>query len=262
MHRDVKPSNLLFDDQGRVKVSDLGLAQAPGGPSRRSLAGSAALPHPGTPGYKSPEQEQTTNYLTPASDVYGLGVVLFEMLTGRVYGNLKPGTRLSKLCAAAPAWLDELRPGCWRMTRRARPWDGAELLERLEEGPRIAAEQRIAAERAGRKPNGRRPRPRRTARPSSGSKRKKPSKRAGRRPNVRRGQGQAEAKATTGLWLRRNGSAKTEPRQAELKRQQEAAEAVRRQAEEGRGLQANPTGLAAHRHRADPDSGRRVPVRR
>jgi eukaryotic-like serine/threonine-protein kinase len=66
VHRDLKPSNILFDEKGRAKVADLGLAQIPGGPTRRSLLGDIAQPHPGTPGYMSPEQERSGQLLRPA----------------------------------------------------------------------------------------------------------------------------------------------------------------------------------------------------
>jgi len=107
VHRDLKPSNILFDDKRHAKVADLGLAQTPDDFSfRRQL--SRPEKHPGTPGYMSPEQENSVNVLRPPSDVYALGIVLFEMLTGRNYTYLKPGTHASGLRPDLPSWLDEL----------------------------------------------------------------------------------------------------------------------------------------------------------
>ena len=85
IHRDVKPSNILLDADGRVKVGDLGLAQVPKKLRDRSGMDSRAAAHPGTPEYMSPEQATTVGYLTPSSDVYSLGCVLFEMLTGELW---------------------------------------------------------------------------------------------------------------------------------------------------------------------------------
>ncbi len=146
VHRDLKPSNILFDARGRAKVSDLGLAQTPGGFSQRSLLGSLAPHHPGTPGYMSPEQEKQTDYLRPASDVYALGVVLFEALTGRNYHNLAPGTRLSSLRTDVPGWLDELLTQILLDDPRSRPWDGKVLLGLVEQGVQDEARQQKAAQ--------------------------------------------------------------------------------------------------------------------
>ena len=124
VHRDLKPSNILFDAQGRAKVADLGLAQIAHGPSMRSQL-SRPLPHPGTPAYMSPEQRATGDYLTSASDIFTLGVVLFEMLTGRVYRNLPAGTRARALRADVPAWLDDVLARMLDEDPKVRPWDGA-----------------------------------------------------------------------------------------------------------------------------------------
>jgi eukaryotic-like serine/threonine-protein kinase len=133
VHRDLKPSNILFDKRGRAKVADVGLAQVPGGPSMRSQL-STGVPHPGTPGYMSPEQESISNYLTPASDVYALGLVLFEMLTGRVYRSQRSGTRTKELRQDVPVWLDDLVARMLAVDVESRPWNGEEIAGLLLEG--------------------------------------------------------------------------------------------------------------------------------
>ena len=148
VHRDLKPSNILFDKKGHAKVADLGLAQVPGGPSLRSKL-SQASPHPGTPGYMSPEQEHTGNLLRPASDVYALGIVLFEMLTGRNYHYLKPGTHVSGLRPGLPDWLDDLLVRMLADEPRDRPWDGAEAADLLREG--VAKEEAKRKEEVARR---------------------------------------------------------------------------------------------------------------
>jgi serine/threonine protein kinase len=75
IHRDIKPGNVLLDDNGNAYLSDFGIARVYGS----NMTGSAII---GTPAYMSPEQANG-NPLDARSDIYALGVVLFEMLTGR-----------------------------------------------------------------------------------------------------------------------------------------------------------------------------------
>ena len=147
VHRDLKPSNVLFDADGRAQVGDLGLAQVPGASTRGSLRSVPAPDHPGTPEYMSPEQETTKTRLRPPSDVYALGALLFEMLTGQLYNNVRPGTRAGSLRADVPKWLDDLIARMLAQKPEDRPWDGAEAVKSLEEGwQRIEADNRKAAE--------------------------------------------------------------------------------------------------------------------
>lgn len=76
IHRDFKPSNVLFDSKGNVHLSDFGIARAIGDLSQ--LTGSGPI---GTPYYMAPEMSQTGT-LSPLVDVYALGITLYQMLTG------------------------------------------------------------------------------------------------------------------------------------------------------------------------------------
>lgn len=78
VHRDVKPSNILLDDNGDAMLSDFGLALIVD--ASISLTGSALL---GTPAYISPEQAQS-NRVDAHSDQYSLGIVLFQLVTGQL----------------------------------------------------------------------------------------------------------------------------------------------------------------------------------
>jgi len=77
IHRDIKPGNILFDEQGRALLADFGIAHLMDADADLTSAGGFL----GTAAYASPEQCRGEE-LTPASDIYSLGVVLFEMLTG------------------------------------------------------------------------------------------------------------------------------------------------------------------------------------
>jgi serine/threonine protein kinase len=77
VHRDVKPSNILLDNEGRARLADFGIAVALN-EDRKTKAGLA----PGSIHYMSPEQIQTPRSIDRRSDIYSFGCVLYEMLTG------------------------------------------------------------------------------------------------------------------------------------------------------------------------------------
>jgi uncharacterized protein YndB with AHSA1/START domain/predicted Ser/Thr protein kinase len=111
VHRDVKPENVVVDRRGRVRLVDFGLAALFGtGPAGTSSDSSIA----GTPGYMAPEQFITPESVDHRADLYATGVVLYEMLTGR----LPPGDRPApSLVAGTDARLD---PIVLRATERDR----------------------------------------------------------------------------------------------------------------------------------------------
>lgn len=80
VHRDIKPANILLEQGGTAKLTDFGLAKIDRGDSEDSLAASGR--QPGTLKYMSPEQAGGQPALTRRSDMFSLGVVLYEMVTG------------------------------------------------------------------------------------------------------------------------------------------------------------------------------------
>ena len=79
VHRDVKPENILFGEDGAPQLTDFGIARAMSSGTRMTATGMSI----GSPHYMSPEQARG-QAVDPRSDLYSLGVVLYEMLTGRV----------------------------------------------------------------------------------------------------------------------------------------------------------------------------------
>jgi serine/threonine protein kinase len=83
MHRDIKPENILLDAQGRVKLADFGIAKMLGEPTgdpALTLTGTSV----GTPQYMAPEQIEHPSDVDHRADIYSLGVVFYELLTGEL----------------------------------------------------------------------------------------------------------------------------------------------------------------------------------
>jgi hypothetical protein len=136
VHRDLKPANLLLDDDGRVQVSDFGLARPIEHELTPLTTWGAVV---GTAGYLSPEQARGEP-ATPASDRYALAVIAYELLAGRrPFENESPFAEIAAQCsepvpplAARPAALDLV----FRRALSTRPGDryasAAEFVDALE----------------------------------------------------------------------------------------------------------------------------------
>ena len=113
IHRDLKPDNVLVDAAGRPHVTDFGLAKEVGpaaaGDSLRTAAGMIL----GTPSYLAPEQAQAAHdRVCPASDVWALGVMLYEALAGRLpFAGVHFTEVLARVVQAEPVPPRRLRPG-------------------------------------------------------------------------------------------------------------------------------------------------------
>lgn len=94
VHRDIKPENLLLDKAGRIKIADFGIAKMIGTAGEE---GGESLTQPlGTPAYAAPEQRGDVRQVDHRADIYSLGVVLYELLTGELPKDKleRPSTRV------------------------------------------------------------------------------------------------------------------------------------------------------------------------
>ena len=95
IHRDIKPSNVLIDSNMNVLVLDFGIAKFVEG-ERRNGHHTRANVVMGTLDYMSPEQQISSNHVTAASDLYSLGVIMYELFTGvKPLGRFKPPSEIN-----------------------------------------------------------------------------------------------------------------------------------------------------------------------
>lgn len=128
VYQNLKPSNILFDASKTAKLSDLYLAQVPS-ELVPGISSSQNLLHEST--YQSPEMKHPRHDIEPPSDVYALGLILFELLTGKSYTELEADTALQALRPDIPFWLNELISRMFAKDPKNRPWDGAVVAARL-----------------------------------------------------------------------------------------------------------------------------------
>ncbi len=138
LHRDVKPSNLLMDDAGRVLISDLGSA-------KRLAEASGVTVTTGTPAYMAPEQARGES-VDPRCDVYSLGAVAYELISGRPpYDATDTAALLTRPADSRPApvaahgvprSVDRVLSSALATSRGDRPPTPAALADALE---RVAA---------------------------------------------------------------------------------------------------------------------------
>jgi len=164
IHRDIKPGNVLISRQAKIKVADLGLAKSLENSALDLTVKGSKL---GTPRYAAPEQWQDASEVTPATDIYSVGAVLYFFLTGvdgiqgdtplEVIANTcrKGFPRLSETHRGFPAELDRFIAKCTALHPEDRFANASEALKVFEPVVRkLRAQFAPAGPARGAKPSG------------------------------------------------------------------------------------------------------------
>ncbi|MDR3234893.1 MAG: protein kinase [Planctomycetaceae bacterium] len=138
LHRDIKPENILLDTKGRVKIADFGIGlfketEMSGNPDRLTQTGQVL----GTPNYMAPEQIETPNAVDHRADIYSLGVVFYELLTGELPLGRFP---LPSEKTPAASALDDVVIKALKKNREERQQSAEELKTEIETAAKDKAE--------------------------------------------------------------------------------------------------------------------------
>jgi tetratricopeptide (TPR) repeat protein len=138
LHRDLKPANILVDDDGSVRITDFGIAV-----TRDQQVPNTGV---GTPGYMAPEQLTSGAMVSERTDIYAVGLVLYELLVGRAAFELQ---RSAPMFARPSTIVPGVQPELERIVMAAlspdpnqRPRSAAEIAQRLADVARPAASRR------------------------------------------------------------------------------------------------------------------------
>jgi tetratricopeptide (TPR) repeat protein len=156
VHRDLKPGNVVLTAAGEPKVADFGLVKRIGGDERSTVDGAVF----GSPEYMPPEQARGKHdEVGPAADVYALGAILYDLLTGRPpFKGADTLATLAQVCEREPVPVRHLQPGvprdletiCLKCLHKAPSRRYASAAELAEDLRRFRAREPILARPVGR----------------------------------------------------------------------------------------------------------------